>query len=364
MARKKRRPWVWMALLAGVAAAVLAVCMMLQPGADKPVQAILPDCAWETEADSCVVVGEASVQHARLPLASMLDGVRVKKTGRLPSGRVTWMILLSFPDETGGQIPVRELLQIESGAASAYILTVDDSLWRVTVGGAQLQALIDRLDEIGQAQTADPTGTYRTSEAHYMSALSSVLPPSGDDGKSYLLKSDTGTWGEHLRLTVVDDESGYEGSYDSTSSWMDLDTPGAPAWEDLFPAPENAPPIDRYALRQVRRLEGDYALFRLDAELWLGELWGVKEQTLRQAVRLDKISDEASLYALTKASVDKGTHACGRGWNAACGVIVLDLRQQACVLCLAGNAPAVPASPSEFFAEDKRRLVRQTRQVG
>ena len=65
-----------------------------------------------------------------------------------------------------------------------------------------------------------------------------------------------------------------------------------------------------------------------------------------------------------EASVDKGTHACGRGWNAACGVIVLDLRQQACVLCLAGNAPAVPTSPSEFFAADKRRLVRQTRQVG
>ena len=300
MARKKQRPWVWMALLAGVAAAVLAVCMALQPGADKPVQTILPDCAWETEADSQVVIGEASVQHARLPLASMLDGVRVKKTGRLPSGTVTRLILLSFPDETGGQIPVRELLQIESGAASAYILTADDSLWRVSAGAAQLQALIDRLDEIGQAQTADPTGTYRTSGEHYVSALSSVLPPSGDDGKSYLLESCSDTWGEQLRLTVVDDASGYEGSYDSVSSWMDLDTPGAPAWEELFPAPETAPPISKYALRQVRRLEGNYALFRFDAELWLGALWGVKEQKLRQAVRLDKISDEASLYALTK----------------------------------------------------------------
>lgn len=300
MARKKQRPWVWMALLAGVAAAVLAVCMALQPGADKPVQTILPDCAWETEADSQVVIGEASVQHARLPLASMLDGVRVKKTGRLPSGTVTRMILLSFPDGTGGQIPVWELLQIETGAASAYILTVDDSLWRVSAGAAQLQALIDRLDEIGQAQTADPTGTYRTRGEHYVSPLSSTLPPSGDDGKSYLLTSETDTWGEHLRLTVVDDASGYEGSYDSVSSWMDLDTPGAPAWEELFPAPETAPPISKYALRQVRRLEGNYALFRFDAELWLGALWGVKEQKLRQAVRLDKISDEASLYALTK----------------------------------------------------------------
>lgn len=299
MARKERRPWGWMALLTGFAAAVLAVCMMLQPRADRPVQTILPDCAWETEADSCVVIGEAGVQHARLPLASMLDGVTVKKTGRLPSGTVTRMILLSFPDETE-PAPIRELLQIETGAVSVYVLTVDSSFWRVTAGQTQMQALIGRLDEIGQAQNADLTGTYRTSGEHYVSALSSALPPSGDDGKSYLLRSDTDTWGEHLRLTVVDDESGYEGSYGSTSSWMDLDTPGAPAWEDLFPAPETAPSIDGYSLRQVRRLEGDYALFRLDAELWLGELWGIREQTLRQAVRLDKISDEASLYALTK----------------------------------------------------------------
>ena len=299
MARKERRPWGWMALLTGFAAAVLAVCMMLQPRADRPVQTILPDCAWETEADSYVVTREAGVQHARLPLASMLDGVRVKKTGRLPSGRVTRMILLSFPGENA-PAPVRELLQIESGAASTYVLTVDSSLWRVTAGQTQMQALIGRLDEIGQAQNADPTGTYRTSSQHYMSPLSSALPPSGDDGKSYLLRSDTDIWGEQLRLTVVDDESGYEGAYDSTSSWMDLDTPGAPAWEDLFPAPETAPSIDGYSLRQVRRLEGDYALFRLDAELWLGGLWSIKEQTLRQAVRLDKISDEASLYALTK----------------------------------------------------------------
>ena len=299
MVQKERRPWVWMALLAGLAAAVLAVCMALQPGADKPVQAILPDCAWEAEADSCVVVGEASVQHARLPLASMLDGVRVKKTGRLPSGTVTRMILLSFPDETG-PAPIRELLQIETGAASAYVLTVDSGFWRVTAGQAQMQALIARLDEIGQAQNANPTGTYRTSGEQCVSPLSSTFPPSGDDGKSYLLRSDTDSWGEQLRLTVVDDANGYEGSYGSISSWMDLDTPGAPAWEDLFPAPETAPQISKYALRQVRRLEGNYALFRLDAELWLGELWGIKEQTLRQAVRLDKISDEASLYALTK----------------------------------------------------------------
>ena len=77
-----------------------------------------------------------------------------------------------------------------------------------------------------------------------------------------------------------------------------------------------------------------------------------------------KLLNLGKKYVESEASVDKGTHACGRGWNAACGVIVLDLRQQACVLCLAGDAPAVPASPSEFFAADKRRLARQTRQVG
>ena len=70
------------------------------------------------------------------------------------------------------------------------------------------------------------------------------------------------------------------------------------------------------------------------------------------------------LYSEKVASVDKGAHARGAHRPAFRGVIVLDLRQQACVLCLAGNAPAVPASPLEFLAADKRRLVRQTRQVG
>ena len=64
------------------------------------------------------------------------------------------------------------------------------------------------------------------------------------------------------------------------------------------------------------------------------------------------------------ASADKGRHACGPDWNAVCCVIVLDLRQQAYVLCLADNAPDRPASPSEFFTEDRRRLARQTRQAG
>ena len=64
------------------------------------------------------------------------------------------------------------------------------------------------------------------------------------------------------------------------------------------------------------------------------------------------------------ASVDKGTHARGPDWAAVCCVIVLDIRRYACVLCLADNAPDRPASPSEFFTEDKRRLARQTRQAG
>ena len=68
-------------------------------------------------------------------------------------------------------------------------------------------------------------------------------------------------------------------------------------------------------------------------------------------------------YACIKeASVDKGRRACGSVWNAICCVIVLDLRQQACVLCLAYVVPDRPAS--SFFTEDKRGLARQMRQVG
>ena len=67
---------------------------------------------------------------------------------------------------------------------------------------------------------------------------------------------------------------------------------------------------------------------------------------------------------LPLASVDKGPHACGPDWAAVCRIIVLDIRQYVCVLCLADNAPDQPASPSEFFTEDKRRLARQTRQAG
>ena len=67
---------------------------------------------------------------------------------------------------------------------------------------------------------------------------------------------------------------------------------------------------------------------------------------------------------LNIASVDKGTHACGPDWAAVCRVIVLDMRRHAFVLCLADSAPDRPASPPEFFTEDKRRLARQTRKMG
>ena len=63
------------------------------------------------------------------------------------------------------------------------------------------------------------------------------------------------------------------------------------------------------------------------------------------------------------ASLDKGTHARRTLRHAFRGVIVLDLRQQACVLCLAKTAPERPAG-LRVFPEDKRQLARQTRQMG
>ena len=69
------------------------------------------------------------------------------------------------------------------------------------------------------------------------------------------------------------------------------------------------------------------------------------------------------LYSEKVASVDKGAHARGAHRHAFRGVIVLDLRQQACVLCLANDAPGRPAG-LRVFPEDKRRLARQPRQAG
>ena len=63
------------------------------------------------------------------------------------------------------------------------------------------------------------------------------------------------------------------------------------------------------------------------------------------------------------ASVAKGTHARRTHRPAFRGVIVLDLRQQACALCLAKNAPERPAG-LRVFPEHGRQMARQTRQMG
>ena len=88
-----------------------------------------------------------------------------------------------------------------------------------------------------------------------------------------------------------------------------------------------------------------------DKTLCVLQVWNLCANAHKLCAQQDKI-----------ASADKGTCACGPVWNAACCAIILGLRQYACVLCLAYVAPDRPAS--SFFAEDKRRLARQTRQVG
>ena len=69
------------------------------------------------------------------------------------------------------------------------------------------------------------------------------------------------------------------------------------------------------------------------------------------------------LYSEKVASVDKGAHARGAHRHAFRGVIVLDRRQPACVLCLAKNAPERPAG-LRVFPEHERQPTRQTRQAG
>ncbi len=63
------------------------------------------------------------------------------------------------------------------------------------------------------------------------------------------------------------------------------------------------------------------------------------------------------------ASFDKGTCARRTHRHAFRGVIVLDIRRYACVLCLAKNAPERPAGLG-VFPENKRQSARQTRQMG
>ena len=69
------------------------------------------------------------------------------------------------------------------------------------------------------------------------------------------------------------------------------------------------------------------------------------------------------LYSEKVASVDKGAHARRTFRHAFRGVIVLDRRQPACVLCLAKNAPERPAG-LRVFPEHGQQMARQTRQMG
>ena len=66
---------------------------------------------------------------------------------------------------------------------------------------------------------------------------------------------------------------------------------------------------------------------------------------------------------LQLALVANGPHARRTFWPAAECVIVLDMRQHACVLCLSIDVPECPAG-LRVFPGHGRRLVRQTRQMG
>ena len=93
------------------------------------------------------------------------------------------------------------------------------------------------------------------------------------------------------------------------------------------------------------------------AGLITGSEWPV------MGAQFPRLSLWGSAYERTVASLDKGTHARRTFRHAFRCVIVLDLRQQACVLCLAKTAPERPAG-LRVFPEDKRQPARQTRQMG
>ena len=63
------------------------------------------------------------------------------------------------------------------------------------------------------------------------------------------------------------------------------------------------------------------------------------------------------------ASVGKSTHARRTFRPAFRYVIVLNLHQQDCILCLTKNAPERPVS-LRVFPEHGRQMARQTRQMG
>ena len=177
---------------------------------------------------------------------------------------------------------------------------------------AILLAAVCFLTQPKHAKSASVAGTYRMGQSRYMNPFSSALSPSGDDGKTYLLEAFEDTWGEQLRLSVVDDDIGLEESFETSAPWRELDTDGAPTWASFFPDgfyPQFAPSVDGYRLRQVRLLGENLVLFRMDAELWLGRLWGGKGGTLVWCAQLNKTSDEASLYALTSAVRERQLNA-------------------------------------------------------
>lgn len=161
---------------------------------------------------------------------------------------------------------------------------------------AILAAAVCFLTQPKRAESAPVTGAYRMGGSRYMNPLSSAFFPSGDDGKTYRIEAFQDTWGEQLRLSIIDDETGLEGSYETRAPWRELDTDGAPTWASFFPDsfyPIFAPSIDGYSLRQVRFLSGNLVLFRMDEELWLGRLWGSASGALMWCAQLDKTPDAA-----------------------------------------------------------------------
>ena len=169
------------------------------------------------------------------------------------------------------------------------------AFWAVFAAiAAIILAAVCFLTQPKRTKSASVVGTYRMGESRYMNPFSSTRSPSGDDGKTYRIETFEDTWGEQLRLSIIDDDAGLEGSFETSAPWRELDTDGAPAWASFFPDsfyPIFAPSIDGYSLRQVRFLSGNLVLFRMDAALWLGRLWGSPNGTLMWCAQLDKTPD-------------------------------------------------------------------------
>ena len=138
---------------------------------------------------------------------------------------------------------------------------------------------------------------------------------------------------------------------------------GEAVTEEAFPAAAGDSPCHCVAL-PPHKCGGQGLSFRCTfhpgdshAGLITGSEWPV------MGAQFPRLSLWGSAYERTVASLDKGTHARRTFRRAFRCVIVLDLRQQACVLCLAKTAPERPAG-LRVFPEDKRQPARQTRQMG